>query len=256
MKTLMVIAINLAAATLAVAQPTPSPLLNLGGSPVAAHHVRLEGTAGTEPIYRILRTSQELCARMGRIVDLPPQGSPVVRITRDDYYTATHLIQFTRVEQFSINPDCVASWQEQRTPSLLVISPQGACTFHMRARMATGMCEDVPGAPLTILPTVGQQVIGTDSARNCVRTVTSMGRLRNEQCVELPPEPWRSFLYRAGADRRGIVLESLTTMAPNNEEVETLRAVEVRKNITVGSDMLNLARSLGYSINPGTERRP
>lgn len=255
MKTLMVIAINLAGATFAVAQPTPSPLVNIGGSPVAAHHVRLEGTLVSAIGHRILRTSQELCARMGRIVDLPPEGSPVVRITRDDYYTATHLIQFTRVEQFSINPDCVASWQEQRTPSLLVISPQGACTFHIRARMATGMCEDVPGAPLTILPTLRQEVIGTDSARNCVRTATSMGVLRSEQCVELPPEPWRSFLYRVGADRRGIVLESITTMAPNNEEVETLRAVEVRKNITVGSDMLNLARSLGYSINPGMERR-
>jgi hypothetical protein len=29
----------------------------------------------------------------------------------------------------------------------------------------------------------------------------------------------------------------------------------VRKNITVGSDMLNLARSLGYRINPGVEPR-
>lgn len=256
MKKLMAIAMNLVGATFAMAQPIASPFVNIGGAPVAAHHVRLEGTAGTQSHYRILRSHQEICARMGRIVDLPPEGSPVIRITRDDYYTATHLIEFTRKEQLLINHDCVASWQEQQVPSLLVISPQGACRFHMRTRMALGMCEAAPGAPMTILPTLRQEVIGTDSARNCVRTVTSMGRLRNEQCVELPPEPWRSFLYRAGADRRGIVLESITTMAPNNEEVETLRAVEVRKSITVGSDMLNLARSLGYTINPGTERRP
>lgn len=243
MKILMAAAITLAGATLAMAQPIPSPFASIGGAAIAAHHLRLEGTAGTESLHRILRTSQELCTRMGRIVDLPPEGSPVVRITRDDYYTATHLIQFTRQEQLLINPDCVASWQEQ-TPSLLVISPQGACTFYMRTRMALGMCEATPGAPLTILPTLLQEVIGTDSARNCVRTATSMGGLRSEQCVELPPEPWRSFLYRAGADRRGIVLESITTMAPNNEEVETLRAVEVRKNIT-----------LGYTINPGMVRR-
>jgi len=256
MKILLGNVIGLAGTTLAMAQPFPSPLVNIGGSPVAAHHVRLEGTLVSAIGHRILRMHQELCSRTGRIVDLPPEGSPVTRITRDDYYTATHLIEFTRREQFVINHDCVASWQEQRTPSLLVISPQGACTFHIRARMATGMCEATPGAPLTILPTLRQEVIGTDSSRNCVRTAASMGVLRSEQCVELPPEPWRSFLYRAGADRRGIVLESLTTMAPNNEEVETLRAVEVRKNITVGSDMLNLARSLGYTINPGTERRP
>jgi len=254
MKPLIAIAINLAGATLAMAQPFPSPLVNIGGSPVAAHHVRLEGTLVSAIGHRILRSLQELCARNGRVVDLPPEGSPITRITRDDYYTATHLIEFTRQEQFVID-DCVASWQEQ-TPSLLVISPQGACTFYMRTRMALGMCEATPGAPLTILPTLGQQVIGTDSARNCVRTATSMGALRSEQCVELPPERWRSFLYRAGADRRGIVLEAINHMSPNDEDVRTLRAVEVRKNITVGSDILNLARTLGYTINPGTERRP
>lgn len=82
-----------------------------------------------------------------------------------------------------------------------------------------------------------------------------MGTLRSVQCVERPPEPWRSFLYQAGADRRGIVLEDVVTMAPDDEEVATLRAVEVRTNITVGSDMLNLARSLGYRINPGVAAR-
>lgn len=75
------------------------------------------------------------------------------------------------------------------------------------------------------------------------------------QCVERPPEPWRSFLYRAGADRRGIVLESVVTMAPNDEVIENVRAVEVRKNITVGSDMLDLARSQGFTINLGMETR-
>jgi hypothetical protein len=255
MKILLGMAIGLAGTSLAMAQPIPSPFANIGGKPIAAHHVRLEGTLVSASAHRILRNHQELCAKMGRIVDLPADGSPVAKITRDDYYTATHLIEFTRREQFVIS-DCVPSWQEVRVPSLLVTSPQGACTFHMRARMATGMCEATPGAPLTILPTLRQEVIGTDTARNCVRTVTSMGVLRSIQCVELPPEAWRSFLYRAGADRRGIVLEAINHMAANDEEVQTLRAVEVRKNITVGSDILNLARTLGYTINPGTERRP
>jgi hypothetical protein len=253
-RTLIGMTMGLMGAALAIAQPIPSPFANIGGAPVAAHHVRLEGTVGTQSLYRLLRTNQELCARLGRIVDLPPEGTPVFRITRDDYYTATHLIQFTRKENLQINSDCVASWQEQ-TPSLLVTSPQGACTFNMRARMALGMCESTPGAPLTILPTLGQEVLGTDTSRNCVRTAARMGGLLSVQCVELPPEPWRSFLYRAGADRRGIVLEDIVTLAPNEEEVATLRAVEVRKNITVGSDMLNLARSLGYRINPGVEPR-
>lgn len=256
MNLLIRIVIGLACISSAMAEQIPSPFTNIGGAPVPAHHVRLEGTSGTETNHRLLRSQQELCAKLGKMVDLPPQGSPVARITRDDYYTATHLIEFTRRQQLIINADCVASWQEFRIPSLLVISPQGACQFNMRARMAYGACEAVPGAPLTILPTLRQEVLGTDSARNCVRTVTLSGGLRNVQCVELPPQPWRSFLYRAGADRRGIVLESITTMSPNDEEVQTLRAVEVRKNITVGSDMLNLARSLGYTINPVPDRRP
>lgn len=254
MRTLIGMASLLASTTLALAQSVPLPFENIGGQPVAAHYVRLEGSRTSGTLFRILRSHQQLCARMGRTADLPPEGAPVARITRHDYYTGTHLIEFRREEQLTIDSNCVTSWQEQ-TPQLRVISPQGACTFYMKTRMALGMCQPSPLDRVTPLPTLQQEVLGHDPSRNCTRTAAQTGGLRSVQCVELPPEPWRSFLYRAGADRRGIVLEAITTMAPNDEEVENIRAVDVRKNITVGSDMLDLARTQDFTINSGVGHR-
>lgn len=254
MKTLIATTMGFVSATLAFAQPVPLPLAGIGGSPVPAHYVRLEGSGASQTLLQILRAHQQGCARLGRSVDLPPEGTPVSRITRDDYYTATHLIEFRREEVLSIDSNCALSWQAQ-TPKLLVVSPQGACTLYVERRMALGVCRAAPSAPMTPLPTLQQEILGNDSTRNCVRTAAQTAGLRSVQCVERPPEPWRSFLYRAGADRRGIVLESIVTMAPNDEVIENVRAVEVRKNITVGSDMLDLARSQGFTINPGMEPR-
>ena len=249
MKTRLAVAMGLAGPALALAQPVPLPLEGIGGSPVPAHYVRLEGSGASQTLFRILKAHQEGCAKLGTAVDLPPEGAPVSRITRDDYYTATHLIEFTREEVLSIDSNCVPFWQAQ-PPRLIVTSPQGACTLYVEKRIALGVCRPAPSAPMTPLPTLQQEILGHDSTRNCVRTTAQTAGLRSVQCVERPPEPWRSFLYRAGADRRGMVLESVVTMAPNDEVIGSLQAVEVRKNITVGSDMLDLARSQGFTINP------
>jgi hypothetical protein len=254
MKTLLAMAMGLMGSASALAQAVPLPLEGIGGRPVPAHYARLEGSGASQTLFRILKAHQEGCAKLGKAVDLPPEGAPVSKITRDDYYTATHLIEFRREEVLSIDSNCALSWQAQ-TPRLIVISPQGACTLYVEKRMALGVCRAAPNAPMTLLPTLQQEILGHDSTRNCVRTAGQTAGFRSVQCVERPPEPWRSFLYRAGADRHGIVLESVVTMAPNDEVIENVRAVEVRKNITVGSDMLDLARSQGFTINLGMETR-
>jgi len=254
MRTLFAMAMGLMGSALVLAQAVPLPLEGIGGRPVPAHYVRLEGSVASQTLFRILKAHQQGCAKLGKFVDLPPEGTPVSRMTRDDYYTATHLIEFTRVEVLNIDSNCALSWQAQ-TPRLIVTSPQGACTLYVEKRMALGACRPAPNAPMTPLPTLQQEILGHDSARNCLRTAAQTAGLRGVQCVERPPEPWRSFLYRAGADRRGIVLEEVVTMTSNNEIIGSLKAVDVRKNITVGSDMLDLAHSQGFKINPGMEPR-
>jgi hypothetical protein len=254
MKTLFAMAMGLIGPTLALAQTLPLPFEGIGGRPVPAHYVRLEGSGASKTLLQILRSHQQACAKLGRQVDLPPDGASVSRVTRDDYFTATHLIEFRREEVLSIDSNCALSWQAQ-TPRLIVTSPQGACTLYVEKRVALGACRFAPSAPMTTLPTVQQEILGYDSEKNCMRTAAQTAGFRSVQCVERPPEFWRSFLYRAGADRRGIVLESIVTMAPNDEVIENIWAVEVRKNITVGSDMLDLARSQGFTINPGMEPR-
>jgi hypothetical protein len=239
----------------AIAQAAPTPLEGIGGKPMPADHVRLEGSGGSGHSLWLLRFHQAACARLGRPVELPPEGTTVVRVTRDDHDTATLSIEFTRRVTLTLGSDCVLSWQKQE-PKLRVFSPQGACTLYIKARMASGMCRPTPNARMTTLATMPQELLGLDRARNCARTAAQTGSLRNVQCVELAPEPRRSFLYRAGADRRGIVLESTTTMAPNDEEVEDIRATDVRKNTTVGSDMHDLADSQGFTVNPDMGTRP
>jgi hypothetical protein len=138
MKTLLAMAMGLMGSASALAQAVPLPLEGIGGRPVPAHYARLEGSGASQTLFRILKAHQEGCAKLGKAVDLPPEGAPVSKITRDDYYTATHLIEFRREEVLSIDSNCALSWQAQ-TPRLIVISPQGACTLYVEKRMALGV---------------------------------------------------------------------------------------------------------------------
>lgn len=253
MKTAFAITMSLICAQWALAQSVHLPLENIGGSPVAAHYVRLEGV-GQQISYGTLRFAQQSCAKLGRHVDLPPEGAPITKMTREDYYTATHLIEFTRIQTLLITSDCVLKWQDLK-PKLNVHHPYGVCKLDLTTKIALGHCDGTTSGTMIPLPTLPQEVLGMDRTRSCVKTATQVGRLRSVQCVQRPSESWRSFLYRAGADRQGLILEDRGTMEPNNEVLRDIRAVEVRKNITVGSDILDLARTQGFTINPGSGGR-
>jgi hypothetical protein len=250
MKDSVVALLVLLCAPFVQAQEERFPFAGAGGRPVAAHYVRLEGV-GSQLGHGLLRDTQTKCEMMGRSVQLPPEGSPISRMRREDYYTATHLIQYTSGEVLIINPRCELEWTSIK-PELVVHHPWGVCSLNVRTRTAKGQCDSTRQGPVVPLPTLRLQieVLGADPDSRCVRTATEIMGIRSVQCIEARPESedWRSYVYRGGPDRRGIVLESRGTSVPSGEVLSDIRAVEIRRNITVGSDMLDLARTQGFSF--------
>jgi len=242
----IVLALGLLGAPWALAQEAPLRLESYGGTRVPAHYVRLEG-AGPETGYRALRLLQQQCERLARRVEIPAEGEPISRITREDYYTATHLIEYQRTELFAITRDCTTEWKEVE-PKLRIHSPYGICSLNLPQSKARGRCDGSTHGSMIPLSERAQEVLGTDLARNCIRTAAEMFGMRSVYCVEPQAQPWRSFLYRGGADRRGILLSDRGTHVPSGMVLRDITAVEVRKNTTIGSDVLTLARTLGFRI--------
>lgn len=243
----IVSALSFLGSSLALAKEPPLRLESFGGKPVEAHYVRLEG-GGSQFGYDALKISQQMCAQQGLIVEIPPKGEPIARLTREDYYTATHLIEYRRTEVFVISRDCKAQWLEME-PKLRIHSPYGICSVDVWHKKARGRCDGSTNHPMIPLPALPQEVLGIDHTRNCILTAAQMFDIRTVHCVERQCEPWRSFQYRAGADRRGILLTDRGIHVPSGTLTTDIRAVEVRKNITIGSDVLTLARTLGFKIS-------
>jgi hypothetical protein len=226
------------------------PFAGVGGNPVPAHYVRLEGLGSD--IWQLLQLNQRACARLGHHVEIPPEGTPTSHISVERYYTPTHLITYTHSVILNVSADCVLEWQEVLT-TLKAHSPRGVCTFDLRRHSASGACGD-HGEPVLPLPALrlNPQALGHDSALGCqIRFVQAHGT-RVERCVEPRPasEAWRSYLEIGGPDYRGLLLAERAIELQSNRVSQDIRAVEVRRNITVGSDMLDLARTQGFSATP------
>jgi hypothetical protein len=242
----IVLALGLLGAPWALSQEAPLRLESFGGTRVPAHYVRLEG-AGSQVGYSILKLHQQMCERQGKPVEIPAEAEPISRITREDYYTPTHLIEYKRTQIFFITRDCTTEWKEIG-PQLRIHSPYGVCSLKLLQKTAKGRCDGSTSGSMIPLPQRSQEVLGTDLTRNCIRTAAEIFGLRSVHCVEPQAQPWRSFLYRAGAYRRGILLTDRGTHVPNGTLVTDIEAVEIRKNTTIGSDVLTLARTLGFRI--------
>jgi hypothetical protein len=226
------------------------PFAGVGGNPVPAHYVRMEGPGADQ--WQLLQLNQRTCARLGRQVEIPPEGTPNTHISVERYYTPTHLITYTHSVILVVSLDCVLEWQEAFT-TLKVHSPRGVCTFDLRSRSASGACGD-HGDPVLPLPALrlNPQALGYDSALGCQRGFVQADGMRVERCVEPRPasEAWRSYLEIGGPDYRGLLLAERAVALQGDRVSLDIRAVEVRRNITVGSDMLDLARTQGFNATP------
>lgn len=251
---LLILMIGLAGASGALAQSVPLPFDNVGGAPVAAHYVRLEGS-GREKLARdTWKDAQARCQRfLGVQVALPPDGEPLIKVTQEEYYTASHLIVSTRVKSFRIEPGCGSTHWVEGEPSISVKHSGGVCDFNLKSRVAIGYgCDpsDRGGADRLVTgANAPPEQLGTDGGMDCVRTAVEAGGVRIERCIRSRPEPWASFKYGAGGPNSpGILLATRTIFLPNGEVMEDLKAVDVRENITVGSDMLDLAHTQGFTV--------
>jgi hypothetical protein len=242
----IVLALGLLSAPWAVAQEAPIRLDSYGGTRVPAHYVRLEGN-GSNGGYKVLKGHQQLCQRHGKPVEMPAEGEPIAKVTREDYYTPTHLIEYTRTKLFLITRDCTSGWQDHRS-ELRIRSPYGNCSLFLMQRRARGRCDGSTQGTMTQLPQVPLEGLGMDKAKNCIRTATEIHGVRTVHCVEPQPQPWRSFLYRAGGNRSGILIADRRTYVASGVVAIDIEAVEIRKNTTIGSDVLTLARTLGFTI--------
>ena len=235
------------------------PFANVGGQPIQAHYVRLEG--GSPNVNRpTLLLNQRLCAELGlRAAPLPPEGTLLTRTTVERYYTPSHLIDYRFTARLGYTAACALEWSPATLAELKVHSPRGVCTLDLRRREAFGACGDSRG-PVLPEPAlrVNYERLGVDGELGCENKLVDMHGIRVQRCVEPRPvsEMWHSYLYIGGPSMRGLLLAERSTDVSSNEVMDEVRAVEVRRNITVGSDMLDLARTQGFSItSPGGRDR-
>lgn len=232
----------------AFAQDVPLPHEIIEGDPIAAHHVRLEGSVAPIAQWALLRSMQRKCAELnGKTIEPPAQNTVLHRVIEDLYYTEAHLITFKKQIITSINTRCEIESKESET--IDVMHPYGQCKINPEKSLASGQCAArYSRAPKQInTSTQDHRSLGFDVQNQCKRTEIALGQTRGVFCIRPTSESWQSLRYNGGGDMAGLRI-TYRSINPANEIMIDTKAIQVNKNTSVGRGILSIAMDRGYRI--------